>query len=170
MLRQDARGAGMTGRVADWRATAKGAHHWLDTAAEIERRMQAVVADAAKTSPIDAAQSTTHADELERLLIEMDRLATNVQAESRLLTEWIGSQTSGLLGRLAAGDFRAQFDEQFEIYGMLIEGMPDSLDFYRQKLAAIAPTTDDGLTRCPRGHENHPSRKTCLTCDSPLNT
>lgn len=156
------------GGTTDWRTNAKGAHHWLDVAADIERRMQALVEEAATLDPNDVAALQACAEELDRTIAEFEAAGASALAEKQLLDAWIQSETSGILGRATANQFRAQFAEQYEIYGLLIGGQMESVAHYRQRLAEISPVTGDGLLRCPAGHENHPSRSSCLVCGAVL--
>lgn len=154
--------------VPDWRQTAKGAHHWVDEAAALERKLQALIAEAATVDPIDQERLNLAVAEGRRLVVAFEGIATKVAREMGQLQDWIRSQTSGFLGRMAGADYKAQFNEQFEIYGMVLEGVPDSVAFYRERLAEISPVTETGFVFCPVGHENHPSRQSCLVCASPL--
>lgn len=154
--------------VTDWRKTAKGAHHWLDEAAHIERRLGELVAAAAKLDPTDAAAAVAKAAEIERLIGRFEEIRAKILAEKQCLDVWIQSETSGLLGRMMEREFRGQFAEQYEIYEQPLEATLDGAAYFRQRLAEIAPVTEDGLVRCLGGHANHSSRQSCLVCGTRL--
>src|SRR5437870_5407535 len=95
-------------KVPDWRYNAKGANHWLGEAADVERKLERLVSAAASVER-HGPEAARLAAEIERNVAGYQQIEDAVRAEMAMLRAWIDSQTTGLMGRIAGGSYRAQF-------------------------------------------------------------
>lgn len=126
----------MAGNVPDWRKQARGAHYYVDAAADLERELGRLIAEA-RAKINTGGDASVLIDRISSAIREMAEIPKKVSAEMRMLDAWIASETRGFFRQAMAGGYKAQFNEQYEIYGLVLEGMPDTLSFFNFELASL---------------------------------
>ncbi len=126
----------MAGNVPDWRHNAKGAHYYVDEMADVERRLNVLLAQAQSLRG-SGGDITGLIGEIAGSITRFGELASEANRERELLDQWIASETRGLLRQAFAGQYKAQFAEQYEIYRLVIEGGIQSIQHFNAQLAAL---------------------------------
>jgi putative heme iron utilization protein len=126
----------VAGNVPDWRRLARGGAYYVDRAADLERELGSLVASA-RVRINTGGDPQPFILQIEQAIRELGEIPAKVTAEMRMLDAWIASETRGFFRQMIASDYKAQFQEQYEIYNLVLEAMPESLQFFNTELANL---------------------------------
>lgn len=129
----------MAGNVPDWRQLAKGARYYVDEAARLERELNAAVASA-RVRINTGGDPSAYIEQIEEGIRELGEIPAKVSSEKRMLDVWLASETRGFFRQMVAPDYRSQFNEQYEIYELVLDAMPDTLTYFNHELSSLGET------------------------------